>query len=112
VAVSVGPPLLSLANSFAPALGFGAVAVSALQNSTEWWRGLVFTLLFFALAWLSRASPYATVAFCAGRGSTRGWTKPAPNRAGNVSMLPRGRTKMLSDCALIMRVPRADTSSG
>ena len=58
VAFSVALPLLGLANAFAPLLGLGDAAISALQNSTEWWGGLLFTLFFFALAWLWRVSRF------------------------------------------------------
>ena len=59
VSFSVGLPLLGLANAFAPVLGLNETGVAALQNSTEWWGGLLFTLFFFALAWLWRTSRFS-----------------------------------------------------
>ena len=59
VAFSVALPLLGLANAFAPVFGLSEARIAALQNSTEWWGGLLFTLFFFALAWLWRASRFA-----------------------------------------------------
>ena len=59
VAFSVGLPLLGLANAFAPLFGLNEAEVAALQNTTEWWGGLLFTLFFFALAWLWRTSSFA-----------------------------------------------------
>ena len=59
VAFSVGLPLLGLANAFAPLFDLKEAEVAALQNSTEWWGGLLFTLFFFALAWLWRTSRFA-----------------------------------------------------
>ena len=47
------------ANAFAPLFGLSEAEVAALQNSTEWWGGLLFTLFFFALAALWRASRFA-----------------------------------------------------
>ena len=58
VAFSVGLPLLGLANAFAPVFGLSEVEVTGLQNSTEWWGGLLFTLFFFSLARLWRVSRF------------------------------------------------------
>jgi hypothetical protein len=89
VAFSVGLPLLGLANAFAPLFGLNEVEVAALQNSTEWWGGLLFTLFFFALAWLWRTSGFA-IRFSAadglGRGSAAG--KPAEGRTGETTPAP------------------------
>jgi hypothetical protein len=57
-ALCVALPLLGLVNSFAPWFEARPEAIDALQNSTEWWGGLVFTLFFFALAWLWRAAGF------------------------------------------------------
>jgi hypothetical protein len=51
-------PLLGLANAFAPLLHASDAARAALQNSAEWWGGLVFTLFFAAIAWLWRATRF------------------------------------------------------
>jgi hypothetical protein len=59
IAFSVALPLLGLANAFAPLFGLDEAALAAVQNSAEWWGGLLFTLFFFALAWLWRRSRFA-----------------------------------------------------
>jgi len=59
IAFSVALPLLGLANAFAPLFGLDQRELAAVQNSTEWWGGLLFTLFFFALAWLWRTSRFA-----------------------------------------------------
>jgi hypothetical protein len=51
-------PLLGLANAFAPLFHADAETRAALQNSTEWWGGLIFTLFFVAIAWLWRATGF------------------------------------------------------
>jgi hypothetical protein len=58
VVLSVALPLLGLANAFAPVFDLSDAHKSALQNSTEWWGGLMFTLFFFSLAWLWRVSGF------------------------------------------------------
>jgi len=89
VAFSVGLPLLGLANSFAPLFGLNEVAVAALQNTTEWWGGLLFTLFFFALAWLWRASRFA-IRFSTDDGLDRGGAarKPAEDRSHGTTGAP------------------------
>ena len=87
VALSVGLPLLGLANSFAPLFGLSEVAVAALQNSTEWWGGLIFTLFFFALAWLWRTSRFA-IRFSAPDGLDRAARKPADGRSHGTGQAP------------------------
>ena len=57
-ALCIALPLLGLANSLAPWFGLHPETIDALQNSTEWWAGLVFTLFFLALAWLWRADRF------------------------------------------------------
>lgn len=48
-------PLMGIVSATSP-LVFSAGAVDALENILEWWAGLIFTLFFFALAWIwSRA---------------------------------------------------------
>jgi hypothetical protein len=59
IAFSVALPLLGVANAFAPLLGLDQAQLAAVQNSTEWWGGLLFTLFFFALASLWRTSGLA-----------------------------------------------------
>jgi cytochrome bd-type quinol oxidase subunit 2 len=51
-------PFLGLANAFAPLLHPSDAARAALQNCTEWWGGLIFTLFFAALAWLWHATRF------------------------------------------------------
>ena len=51
-------PLLGLANAFAPLLHADNETRNALQNSTEWWGALIFTLYFAAMAWLWRATHF------------------------------------------------------
>jgi hypothetical protein len=51
-------PLLGLANALAPLLHASDAARAALQNSAEWWGGLIFTLFFAAIAWLWRATRF------------------------------------------------------
>lgn len=51
-------PLLGLANAFAPLVCASDEGRAALQNSTEWWGGLIFTLFFAAIAWLWRATRF------------------------------------------------------
>ena len=50
-------PLLGLANAVAPLL-YVDESQAVLQNSTEWWGGLIFTLFFVALAWLWRVTRF------------------------------------------------------
>lgn len=57
-ALCMALPLLGLVNSLAPWFELRAETIDALQNSTEWWAGLVFTLFFFALAGLWRADRF------------------------------------------------------
>jgi len=88
VAFSVGLPLLGLANAFAPVFGLSEVEVAGLQNSTEWWGGLLFTLFFFALAWLWRTSRFA-IRFSADDGLDRGAArKPAEGRSHGTTRAP------------------------
>jgi len=58
VVFAIALPLLGLANAFAPVFDLSDARKAALQNSTEWWGGLLFTLFFFSLAWLWRASAF------------------------------------------------------
>lgn len=51
-------PLLGLANAFAPLLHAGDETRDALQNSTEWWGALIFTVFFAAMAWLWRVTRF------------------------------------------------------
>ena len=51
-------PLLGILNSFAPLLDDDEKVEAALQNITEWWGGLAFTLFFFAMAWLWRTARF------------------------------------------------------
>ena len=89
VAFSVGLPLLGLANAFAPLFGLNETGVAALQNSTEWWGGLLFTLFFFALAWLWRTSSFA-IRFSATGGLEPGGAarKPAESRSHGTGRKP------------------------
>ena len=89
VAFSVGLPLLGLANAFAPLFGLNEAEVAALQNTTEWWGGLLFTLFFFALAWLWRTSSFA-IRFSATDGLDPGVAarKPMESRSHGTSRKP------------------------
>ena len=58
VPLSIALPLLGLANAFAPLFDLDDAHKRALQNSTEWWGGLLFTLFFFSLARLWRVSRF------------------------------------------------------
>jgi len=58
LAMAVALPLLGLVNAFAPLLHDDRKIEAALQNITEWWGGLAFTLFFFAMAWLWRAARF------------------------------------------------------
>jgi len=49
-ALCIALPLLGLANTLLPLVYPGTAARDALQNTTEWWGGAIFTLYFFALA--------------------------------------------------------------
>ncbi|WP_418317039.1 hypothetical protein [Piscinibacter sakaiensis] len=44
-------PLLGLLHVFVPLALPGEATRNALQNITEWWGGVIFTLFFFVLAW-------------------------------------------------------------
>ena len=55
-ALCVALPLLGLVNTLAPGFATRTETINALQNATEWWAGLVFTLFFLAIAWLWRAT--------------------------------------------------------
>ena len=58
LALCVALPLLGLANSLLPLALGGVHARDVLNNVTEWWGALIFTLFFFALAWLWRATGF------------------------------------------------------
>ncbi len=58
LALCVALPLLGLANSLLPLALPGAATRDAVQNTTEWWGSLVFTLYFFALARLWRVAHF------------------------------------------------------
>jgi hypothetical protein len=58
LALCIALPLLGLANVFAPLLHVDGETRAALQNSTEWWGGLIFTLFFVAIARLWRATRF------------------------------------------------------
>ena len=57
-ALCLALPLLGLVNSLGPLWLGGAASRDALQNVTEWWGGLIFTLFFFALAWIWRSTRF------------------------------------------------------
>ena len=57
-ALCIALPLLGLVNTLAPSFDASAATIDALQNSTEWWGGLVFTLFFLAIAWLWRETRF------------------------------------------------------
>ena len=57
-ALCIALPLLGLVNSLAPWFDARAETIDALQNSTEWWAGLVFTLFFLGLAWMWRVDRF------------------------------------------------------
>jgi uncharacterized membrane protein YhaH (DUF805 family) len=58
VALCVALPLIGLVNVLGPLALPGEAARDALQNSTEWWAAVIFTLYFLALAWLWRATRF------------------------------------------------------
>ena len=58
VVLSIALPLLGLANTLAPVFDLSDAQKAAMQNSTEWWGGLLFTLFFCSLAWLWRVSHF------------------------------------------------------
>jgi len=66
LALCIALPLLGLANVFAPLLHVDGATRAALQNSTEWWGGLIFTLFFVAIAWLWRATRFE-IRFASGK---------------------------------------------
>jgi hypothetical protein len=61
LALCIALPLLGLVNAFVPLATGSEAARDALQNSTEWWGGLVFTLFFFVLAWLWHATRFELI---------------------------------------------------
>jgi hypothetical protein len=65
-AVCTAMPLLGLAHAFAPLFVADDKKLGALQNSTEWWGGLMFTIFFFATAWLWHATRFE-IRFAMGR---------------------------------------------
>lgn len=52
-------PLLGLAHVLLPLWWSDPALKDALQNSTEWWAGAIFTVFFFTLAWAWRNSGFA-----------------------------------------------------
>jgi NADH:ubiquinone oxidoreductase subunit 6 (subunit J) len=61
-------PLLGLANALVSHVMPGPAARDAVQNVTEWWGGLLFTLYFFALAALWRVAGFELRVAVAGAG--------------------------------------------
>lgn len=58
LALCLALPLLGLANVAASVLHVDDASRAVLQNTTEWWGGLIFTLFFVALAWLWRGTRF------------------------------------------------------
>lgn len=58
IALCMALPLLGLANAFAPLFHADDQTRASLQNVTEWWGALVFTLFFVAITWLWRATRF------------------------------------------------------
>ena len=56
--LSLALPLLGGVNAAVAPMLLDPAARDALQNRMEWWGGLAFTLFFFALAWLWRATRF------------------------------------------------------
>jgi hypothetical protein len=54
-------PLLGLVHVLVPLALPGPDVRNALQNVTEWWAGLIFTLFFVVLAWAWRVTSYGAV---------------------------------------------------
>lgn len=53
-------PLLGLVHVLVPLALPGPDVRDALQNVTEWWAGLIFTLFFFVLAWAWQVTDFRT----------------------------------------------------
>lgn len=58
LALCAALPLLGLVHVLLPLALPGPLARDALENSTEWWAGAIFTLFFFVLAWAWRATRF------------------------------------------------------
>lgn len=58
LALCAALPLLGLAHVLLPLALPGPLARDALENSTEWWAGAIFTLFFFVLAWAWRSTGF------------------------------------------------------
>lgn len=58
LALCAALPLLGLVSAFGPMFQASEANRSALQNSMEWFGGLLFTLFFFAIAWSWRVSRF------------------------------------------------------
>lgn len=58
-ALTAALPLLGVANATFPLYLAAGAPRDALQNATEWWGGLVFTVFFVVLAWLWRTTRFA-----------------------------------------------------
>jgi hypothetical protein len=58
LALCAALPLLGLVSAFGPLFHVSEASRSALQNSMEWFGGLIFTLFFFAIAWQWRVSRF------------------------------------------------------
>jgi hypothetical protein len=58
LALCAALPLLGLASAFGPLFQASEAQRAALQNSMEWFGGLIFTLFFFAIAWSWRVSRF------------------------------------------------------
>jgi hypothetical protein len=60
-------PLLGVANATFPLYLADGAARDALQNATEWWGGLVFSVFFVLLAWLWRETRFTAALGAHGR---------------------------------------------
>lgn len=58
LALCAALPLLGLVSAFGPLFQVSEGQRNALQNSMEWFGGLIFTLFFFAIAWQWRVSRF------------------------------------------------------
>jgi len=90
-ALCIALPLLGLVNTLAPSFDASAATIDALQNSTEWWGGLVFTLFFLAIAWLWRETRFEV--------STSSGTAELVHRATSTGSVEHHRTPMTGEHA-------------
>lgn len=64
-------PLLGLMHVLLPLALSGPAAHDAVQNITEWWAGVIFTLFFGVLAWAWRVTGFGAQLACDAQGPGR-----------------------------------------